>query len=54
MTLKDRIQALQQELDRETDFIVRLDISSEIHKLKMELEGIEPSNGEIECFGCGS
>lgn len=52
--MKSKIQELQQELDRTTDFSDRLEIASEIHKLKMELEGISSETSEIECVGCGS
>lgn len=53
--MKLRIQQLQQQLDSETDFEKRLDLSGEIYKLKLEAEGIViDNNTEIECFGCGS
>lgn len=51
---KERIQKLQQELDAESDFTKRLDLAAEIHKLKMEDEGVSPENTEIQCEGCGS
>lgn len=54
MSIKEQIQSMQQKLDKETDFMKRLDLSGEIHKLKMQAEGIEPASGEIECVGCGS
>ena len=52
--IKTRIQELQQSLDKTDDFSERLDLSGEIHRLKMQLEGIEPQSGEVECVGCGS
>lgn len=51
---KELIQFLQQKLDTESDFSVRLELASEIHKEKMRMENTSPSSGEIECVGCGS
>jgi hypothetical protein len=52
--MKEQIQKLQQKLDQTTDFMERLDLSGEIHRLKLESEGIVLTSGEIECEGCGS
>lgn len=52
--MREQIQKLQQELDAESDFSKRLDLAAEIHKLKMQEEGVSPENTQIECEGCGS
>ena len=54
MSIKNKIQELQQQLDKENDFSKRLEISGQIHQFKMELEGVSPESSEIECVGCGS
>lgn len=31
-----------------------MEIRDKIHNLEMELNGVKPSNGNIDCVGCGS
>lgn len=56
MTHKEQIQKLQVKLDNSSNFLERLQLGEEIHKLKMEAEGVKPAgaNPDVECFGCGS
>lgn len=54
MTLKQKIQKLQQRFDNSSNFLERSQIAGEIHELKMKLENITPQSSEIECVGCGS
>jgi len=32
----------------------QMEMESEVHDLKMKINGIKPTNSEFECFGCGS
>ena len=31
-----------------------MDIRDKIHKLKMELNGVKPTDSHFDCIGCGS
>jgi len=31
-----------------------MEIRDQIHNLEMKLNGVKPSNSEIDCVGCGS
>ncbi len=54
MSNKARIQELQQKFESTTSFEEKLNLSGEIHRLKLQDEGIILESGEVECFGCGS
>ena len=54
MTDKHEIQKLQSLLDSEEDFSKKLEIHNKIHKIKMKVSGIKPTNSEIDCVGCGA
>lgn len=51
MSVKDQIKALESKLES-ASFIEKAEIKDKIHNLKMERDGIKPSNSEIDCVGC--
>lgn len=48
----EKIKSLEVELTG--NLFKDLELKDQIHKLKMNLEGIRPTDSAFECVGCGS
>jgi len=47
-----KIQALEAQITG--DMFADMDIRDKIHNLKMERDGVKPTDSSIDCVGCGS
>lgn len=50
--IQSQIDALKATLTG--DLMQDMEIRDKIHNLEMTMNGVKPSNSEIDCVGCGS
>lgn len=48
----EQIQALEAQITG--DMFADMEIRDKIHNLKMERDGVKPTDSSIDCVGCGS
>jgi len=48
----EQIQALESQITG--DMFADMEVRDKIHNLKMERDGVKPTDSSIDCVGCGS
>jgi|TARA_B110000902_G_scaffold179834_1_gene203757 hypothetical protein len=51
--LQLKIEELESQKEGKT-WMDKLELSDEIHNIKMKLNGVKPTDSQIDCIGCGS
>ena len=51
--LQLKIEELESQKEGKT-WMDKLELSDEIHNIKMKLNGVKPTDSHIDCIGCGS
>jgi hypothetical protein len=51
--LQLKIEELESQKEGKT-WMERLELSDDIHNIKMKLNGVKPTDSQIDCIGCGS
>jgi hypothetical protein len=51
--LQLKIEELESQKEGKT-WMDRLELSDDIHNIKMKLNGVKPTDSQIDCIGCGS
>jgi len=51
--LELKIEELESQVEGKT-WIERLEIADDIHNIKMKVNGVKPTDSQIDCIGCGS
>jgi hypothetical protein len=51
--LQLKIEELESQKGGKT-WMERLELSDDIHNIKMKLNGVKPTDSQIDCIGCGS
>lgn len=51
--LQLKIEELESQKEGKT-WMDKLELSDDIHNIKMKLNGVKPTDSHIDCIGCGS
>jgi|TARA_R110000803_G_scaffold52275_1_gene107632 hypothetical protein len=51
--LQLKIEELESQKEGKT-WMDKLELSDDIHNIKMKLNGVKPTDSQIDCIGCGS
>ena len=54
IALEKEIQELEIMKTNTDDFGLQMEIADKIHKIKMKINGVKPTDSHIDCIGCGS